>query len=68
MHAMTKADISDKDRINLEYDWEVCTWARYFNTSEKRVKEAVAAVGDSALKVRDHLHGSAHSEERPSAT
>ena len=67
MSSMNKVDIADKDRINLEYDWEVCTWARYFNTSEKRVKEAVAAVGDSAVKVRDHLRGG-HSEERPSAS
>jgi hypothetical protein len=60
-------DIRETDRINIEYDWEVCTWARYFNTSEKHVKEAVAAVGDSAVKVRDHLQGGAHSE-RPSGS
>ena len=60
---MKKIDIGEHDRINTEYDWELCTWARYFNTSERRVKEAVAAVGDSAVKVREHLH----SEERPSA-
>jgi len=59
-----KKDIGDNDRINIEYDWELCTWARYFNTSERRVKEAVAAVGDSAVKVREHLR----SEERPSAS
>jgi hypothetical protein len=59
-------DIREGDRINVEYDWEVCTWARYFNTSEKSVKEAVAAVGDSAVRVRDHLRSSAHSE-RPAA-
>ena len=58
-------EIGENDRINLEYDWEVCTWARYFNTSEKRVKEAVAAVGDKATRVREHLLG--HSSERPSA-
>lgn len=57
--------IGENDRINVEYDWEICTWARYFNTSEARVKEAVAAVGDSAVKVRDHLQ--ARSGERPSA-
>jgi hypothetical protein len=61
----TGIEIGENDRINLEYDWEVCTWARYFNTSEKRVKEAVAAVGDRAVHVREHLLG--HSSERPSA-
>ena len=69
--AMSKSvSIGENDRINIEYDLEVCTWARYFNTSEKNVKEAVAAVGDSAVKVRDHLHSSARSSphsERPSA-
>jgi len=59
-------DVQEKDRINVEYDWELCTWARYFNTSERRVKEAVAAVGDSAVKVREHLQ--ARSSERPSAS
>lgn len=58
--------ISDNDRIHLDDEWEVCAWARYFNASEHRVKEAVAAVGDSALKVRDHLKSKAHSE-RPAA-
>jgi hypothetical protein len=61
-----KAEIGANDRINIEYDWEVCTWARYFNTSERRVKEAVAAVGASAVKVREHLRG--QSGERPSAS
>ena len=59
------ADIGENDRINIEYDWEVCTWARYFNTSERRVKEAVAAVGDRAVKVREHLR--VQSGDRPSA-
>jgi hypothetical protein len=43
------------ERIDIEYDYAVCAWARHFNVSEKRVKEAVAAVGDSAEKVREHL-------------
>jgi hypothetical protein len=43
------------DRIDLSWDYEVCAWARHFNTSEKQVKEAVAAVGDRADKVREHL-------------
>ena len=60
-----KADIAENDRIHIDDDWEVCAWARYFNAPEKRVKEAVQAVGDSAVKVRDHLR--AHGEERPSA-
>ena len=56
------------ERIDIEYDYAVCAWARHFNVSEKRVKEAVAAVGDSADKVRQHLTAPSHgsSSERPS--
>jgi hypothetical protein len=43
------------DRIDIEHDYAVCAWARHFNVSERRVKEAVAAVGTDADKVRDHL-------------
>ena len=56
----------ERERIDIEYDYAVCAWARHFNTSEKRVKEAVQAVGDRADKVRDHLAGRSGSE-RPSA-
>ena len=65
---MTKAN----ERIDLDYDYAVCAWARHFNVSEKRVKEAVAAVGDSADLVREHLGASVHGNgsgaggERPS--
>lgn len=52
------------ERIDISYDYAVCAWARHFNVSEKRVKEAVAAVGDEAERVRQHLRTPA---ERPSA-
>ena len=59
------------DRIDIDHDYAVCAWARHFNVSEKRVKEAVAAVGDDADKVRDHLGAGRHADvpvnaERPS--
>ena len=58
---------SRKERIDLSHDYAVCAWARHFNVSEKRVKEAVAAVGDEADRVREHLHrGAAAASERPS--
>jgi hypothetical protein len=44
----------------------VCAWARHFNVSEQRVKEAVAAVGDEADSVREHLARPRESE-RPSS-
>ena len=55
-----------KERIDVSYDYAVCAWARHFNVSEKTVKEAVAAVGDEADKVREHLKAGRRSE-RPSA-
>jgi hypothetical protein len=54
-----------KERIDVSYDYAVCAWARHFNVSEKRVKEAVAAVGDDAERVRAHLK--AAPADRPSA-
>ena len=58
-------EIAENDRIHIDDEWEVCAWARYFNSSERTVKEAVAAVRDSAVKVRDHLRPRAG--ERPTA-
>ena len=54
-----------KERIDTSYDYAVCAWARHFNVSEKRVKEAVVAVGNEADKVREHLQRSR--SERPSS-
>lgn len=55
------------DRIDVKHEYELCVWARHFNTSEKHVKEAVAAVGDRADRVREHLNRRREaSSERPS--
>ena len=57
-----------KERIDISHDYAVCAWARHFNVTEKRVKEAVAAVGDDADRVREHLRVAPKgSEARPSA-
>lgn len=56
-----------KERIDISHDYAVCAWARHFNVSEKHVKEAVAAVGDDADRVREHLKRPAASSERPSS-
>lgn len=62
-------ELRESDRIRVDEEYELCAWARYFNASERRVKEAVAAVGDRALRVRDHLsrRTSSANPERPSA-
>ena len=66
VHPQNKARSARAERIDVSYDYAVCAWARHFNVSEKRVKEAVAAVGDDAEKVRVHLKG-APAGDRPSA-
>ena len=53
-----------QERIDTSHDYAVCAWARHFNVSQQKVKEAVAAVGAEADRVREHL---ARSSERPSA-
>ncbi|HEX2545397.1 MAG TPA: DUF3606 domain-containing protein [Ramlibacter sp.] len=60
----SKPRAGKSERIDVTYDYAVCAWARHFNVSEKRVKEAVAAVGNEAEKVREHLK---RSSDRPSA-
>jgi hypothetical protein len=58
------------DRIDVTYGYGLCVWARHFNTSERQVKEAVAAVGDRADKVREHLKSKRQpstNSERPSS-
>ena len=63
-----KPDGRKADHIDVSYDWELCVWARHFNTSEKAVKEAVAAVGSRADRVREHLAvRKQQASERPSS-
>lgn len=50
-----KATDERKWRIDVKHEYELCAWARHFNASEQRVREAVRAVGDRADKVREHL-------------
>jgi hypothetical protein len=45
----------DRDRINLDEEYEVRDWAKKFGVSEDELRNAVRAVGDRADKVRQHL-------------
>jgi hypothetical protein len=54
-HQPATARLHRKERIDVSHDYAVCAWARHFNVSQLRVKEAVAAVGDQAERVREHL-------------
>ena len=51
----------DRQRINVNQDYELRDWAKSLNTTPERVKEAVQAVGDRAEKVREYL-----SQDKPS--
>lgn len=69
--AVTRGGSRRDDRIDITWDYEVCAWARHFNTTQQRVKEAVQAVGNRAERVREHLAATASrrpdAAERPSA-
>jgi hypothetical protein len=47
----------DRERININQDYELRDWAKSLNSTPERVKEAVQAVGDRAEKVREYLKG-----------
>jgi hypothetical protein len=55
--ADNKTDVGspDRDRISLSEDYEVRDWSKSLGISEERLREAVAAVGNSAEKVREYL-------------
>ncbi|ROZ64954.1 DUF3606 domain-containing protein [Ramlibacter sp. WS9] len=51
----SKSGGQDRQRINVNQDYELRDWAKSMNTTPERVKEAVQAVGDRADKVREYL-------------
>jgi hypothetical protein len=46
---------ADRQRIAIDQDYERRDWARSFDTTEDKLREAVQAVGNSADKVREYL-------------
>lgn len=55
MDNKTKTGSPDRDRININEPYELRDWAEKFGVTHARLKEAVAAVGDSAKKVQAYL-------------
>lgn len=51
----TKTGGQDRERINVNEDYELRDWSKSLNTTPERLKEAVRAVGDRADKVREFL-------------
>ena len=45
----------DRDRINLNEDYEVRYWTEALGVSEQELRDAVQAVGSTADAVRRHL-------------
>lgn len=45
----------DRKLINLNEPYEVRDWTQSLGVSEEELRRAVAAVGNSADKVREHL-------------
>jgi uncharacterized protein DUF3606 len=45
----------DRSRISMSEDYEVRYWTETLGVSEEQLGAAVAAVGNSADKVREHL-------------
>ncbi|WP_140625737.1 DUF3606 domain-containing protein [Methylibium rhizosphaerae] len=58
MDDKTRAQGQDRNRINVNQDYEVRDWAKRFDASPQQIREAVEAVGDRADKVEMHLKGS----------
>jgi hypothetical protein len=51
----TKVGGQDRERINVHEDYELRDWSKSLGVTPERLKEAVAAVGDRADKVREFL-------------
>lgn len=45
----------DRDRINLQEDYEVQYWTKTLGVSAEELRRAVEAVGSTANAVRRHL-------------
>ena len=51
----SKTGGQDRERINVNEDYELRDWSKSLNTTPEKLREAVQAVGDRAEKVREYL-------------
>lgn len=51
----SKTGSPDRDRINLNEDYEVQYWTKALQITPEKLRSVVAAVGNSAQAVREHL-------------
>lgn len=54
---LQKSGQQDRSRINVHEEHEVRYWTEALGVSREALEKAVAAVGVSADKVREHLKG-----------
>jgi hypothetical protein len=52
---LTNRGPADRARINVHEPWEVSYWCKEFGCTEQHLRDAVAAVGVMAAKVRERL-------------
>lgn len=50
-----KTGTADRDRINVNEDYEVQYWTKALGITAAQLKEAVKAVGPTTAAVRNHL-------------
>ena len=53
----TRGRNADRERINVNEDYELRSWSKKFNVTPDQLKQAVKAVGDRAAAVERHLKG-----------
>jgi len=53
--AKKKTGTPDRDRINVNEDYEVQYWTKALGITAAQLKEAVKAVGPTSAAVRKHL-------------
>lgn len=51
----TKTGAADRNRINVNEDYELQYWTQALGVSADELRAAVKAVGPSAAAVREHL-------------
>lgn len=51
----TKSGSPDRDRINVNEDYELQYWTKALGVSADQLRDAVKAVGPTATAVRQHL-------------
>lgn len=53
----TRSGGQDRERINVNEDYELRDWSKKFGVSPDQLKAAVQAVGTNAAAVEQHLKG-----------